>query len=279
MARRDSLAIPLTTCDEFRAARGRLKVGAAPGLDDIPAGLLSSLGDIPLRRIYHILCARIQGRDRSLVEAWAHTLRQAVPKPGKPHTVLAHWRPIQVVAVVSKRFELALWAALERTAPPVHASLVGFSPRRQPQEVTGSLATALRKSQEWRLPPVVASCDVAGAFDNMRLPHVAEALRQQRFHPAHVSNVLQGRMFAKATPWLGAIDAPAIRLRRGCRHGAPKTPSLRNRLLGPTVTAFVQEVGTGGGTGGLVERGARCTLRVDMGRQCVCHRGPGGGPP
>lgn len=53
-----------------------------------------------------------------------------------------------VVAVVSKGFNLALWAALERAAPPVLASLVGFSPGRQPQEVAGFLAMALRKSQE-----------------------------------------------------------------------------------------------------------------------------------
>lgn len=171
------------------------------------ARLLSALGDLPLRRIYHVFCARIQGWDRSPVEAWPHTLLQALPKPGRPHTALAHWRPIQ-------------WWRLSESGlswrPSGACQLGRFSPASSRRRSRASLPR--------HLPVEVASCDVAGVFRKLRLPYGAEALRQQCVHPAHVASVLQDRMFARTTPRLGVIDIPEIQLRRG--RGAPRTPSL-----------------------------------------------------
>lgn len=239
-SRVDGFALRLPGPDGLRQARDALRVTAAPGKDRVPVGLLLVLSPITLNEIQRAFDRRLLGFDPSPVEEWRSDLTIVLPKPGKDHCRAAGWRPISLVGAVAKWYESYLWVALLPYLRPLPACLVGFCAGRQTLEICSFLQLALSRSAEWRMPLYIASLDIEGAFDAMRLEHVAPAIAARGAPPQLVAAIVREQLDQRSTPCVASRHGGSFVRERGCRQGAPRTPALWNHFLAGPMERLTQ---------------------------------------
>lgn len=93
-------------------------------------------------------------------------------------------------------------------------------------DVAALVQMLLRKANEWKLPLAVVSVDVRAAFDRMRLPLVAAALRAQGAPAQLVAAWLTDAVRSSLTLGLGTATTAPTPLQVGCKQGGAFTPLL-----------------------------------------------------
>lgn len=126
-----------------------------------------------------------------------------------------------MVATAHKLFEGFWGKALKPHLRPLPMAILGFRAGCQPLDVSAPLQMFLRKAHEWHFPLAIVSMDVRAAFDRMRLPLVASALRV----PAQlVASWLTDAVGSSLTVALGPATAPPVQLQVGCKQRGAAIP-------------------------------------------------------
>lgn len=240
--------VPGTDCipenAEIDRAIADLRTGSAPGLDNIPVGLLKQA----LTTVGHGATARVPAllvAVRALTRAmWAagyipDALNEAelvsIPKPGKDATFPANQRPLSLTSIIYKICAKAVANRLQagitsgRIALPAiqNAYLKGEGCLTQVCALTEAAQRILEADPNPEDPLLAVLLDVQAAFDSV--PHELMLQAADRFGVGEETLRMIRAMYANATiaVRVGASHAGApFRVRRGVRQGCPASPLL-----------------------------------------------------
>ena len=206
---------------------------SSPGLDRIHNQHLSHLPPLYVARLLDICNASLA--TGTVPPAWKHSLVLPLPKPQKPLSSVASFRPISLLSCMSKVLERLVCSRLSfflETTGGVRKSQGGFRRRLSAVDQFARLEAAIRTSLARRESMVVVFCDLSSAFDSVW--HSALLYKLSRVGVkgtllAWLSSYLSGRSFQVF--YEGAISTRRP-VATGVPQGAVLSPLLFNVMLG-----------------------------------------------
>ncbi|KMQ85369.1 reverse transcriptase, partial [Lasius niger] len=165
--RDDEQEIPPVTLKELRSTiRHNLNAKKAPGYDLINGRIMKELPDIALLKLQYIInaCFKL----KYVPTHWKIAEVIVIPKPGKPPTEVASYRPISLLPIMSKVFERLFLIRLmpiiqERELIPSHQ--FGFRNKHSTIEQVHRITNIIEKALEEKKICAAVFLDVAQAFD------------------------------------------------------------------------------------------------------------------
>lgn len=167
--KRDRVKIPLVTLKELNLTiKTDLSGKKAPGYDLITGTIIKELSVIALRKLLQLINAAI--RLKYVPSQWKVGEVIMIPKPGKPLSEVASYRPISLLPVTSKIFEKLLLKRLqplieERSLIPDHQ--FGFRRKHSTIDQVHRIVNTIEKSLEAKQVCSSVFLDVSQAFDKV----------------------------------------------------------------------------------------------------------------
>ncbi len=163
--------IPLTNAKEVKQEiKSHVVLKKSPGFDLITGEILKQLPNKAIKKISDIINASFRLRYVPLTWKFAEVIM--IPKPGKPPSELASYRPISLLPVMSKLFERLL---LKRIKPEIEKSgavpshQFGFREKHSTIDQVHRITDLIEKSLEERKICSAIFLDIAQAFDKVWL--------------------------------------------------------------------------------------------------------------
>lgn len=163
--------IPLTNAKEVKQEiKSHVVLKKSPGYDLITGEILKQLPNKAIKKISDIINASF--RLRYVPLSWKFAEVIMIPKPGKPPSELASYRPISLLPVMSKLFERLL---LKRIKPEIEKSgavpshQFGFREKHSTIDQVHRITDLIEKSLEEKKICSAIFLDIAQAFDKVWL--------------------------------------------------------------------------------------------------------------
>ena len=165
----------------FRAAVKGFKNGKTPGPDEFRAECLKKLQIETIEYILDLFHASVQLN--YVPEAWREVKVIFIPKPGKTdYTNKRSFRPISLMSVMFKTLErLILWHIEEENLKqnPIHKLQFGFRKGRSTEHALSKAVNIIEKGINQRQYVLGAFCDIAGAFDNVKMDSIIKMMEKR----------------------------------------------------------------------------------------------------
>ena len=161
---------------EFDKALKDLSKNKSPGIDQLPAELLSSMGDTGLKRLYNLICKMYNTGE--VVSDFKESIVIPIPKKSGADRC-ENYRTISLTSHASKILTRIIYRRLEKT---VEAELdddqFGFRKNMGTREAILSLRLILEGRIRKGLPTFMAFVDLEKAFDNVNWRKIFEILKK-----------------------------------------------------------------------------------------------------
>lgn len=242
--RREAVSVSATVesvdAEIIKEAVSRIKTKKAPGLDGVPSEVVACVAGAFQADVLEVV------RDTLSVipSSWKRARVVLIPKPGKDPSTPGAFRPISILPVLSKVWEYALKAAIEKQTgkDPFHLSQFGF--RRgsgtveAALEVTRFAEGCVAKTKK-RLC-VMVTLDVKNAFNTLGWERILEELETRG-----VSGTLVRVMWDYfADRWVTVLT-PKARVDCEIRAGVPQGSVLGPFLWNIVYDGIVRELNKG----------------------------------
>ena len=177
------------TVDLVHEALAKLKPKKSPGLDRIPAELVLCLGKKYQEDIRELIWDSI--KRGKVPAAWKTARVVLIPKPGKDPMGAGAYRPISILPMLSKVWEYAVKALLEREMgpDPFHQMQYGFRRGSGTIEACMEVVSFADECKAKNRLCALIAIDVKNAFNAIRWPVVLRELERRG-----ISNALLGVM-------------------------------------------------------------------------------------
>ena len=223
-----SHGFPEITACEVRLAIKQMKKGKAPGPDNITLDLIRNAGE-PI----HVRLARLFNeclKKSKTPEEWNKAILILLYKNGDPRD-MNNQRPISLLNVIYKIFTKVITNRitdkLDENQPREQA---GFRRGYSTIDHLQTVNQIIEKTNEYKIPLVVALVDYTKAFDSVETEEVMSALEEQGVDQIYI-NVLR-HIYDHATSFIRLHkDSEPFQLERGVRQGDTCSPKLFTACL------------------------------------------------
>ena len=221
----DEVTRPVLTTEVVRLLQ-RLRPGKAPGPDGVSTDLLRA-ASFELADVLAVLFTASL-RTGHVPSRWRRAWVRLLPKPGKPHTSAADFRPISLTSCLGKILErlvarrLLLWCDSHDLLPREHS---GFRFGRDSIEQVVLLQQRTTQAFNGGLCTAVAALDIHKAYDSVW--HAGLLHRCRDLLPLPVTRWIAGFLRGRTAQVLedGALSSP-FATPGGVPQGSPLSPLL-----------------------------------------------------
>jgi hypothetical protein len=220
------------TAEDLDRIVADLRPGKAPGVDQLPVGLIKLLHPWTgrsLLRIYNA-CWRLG----YFPAAWKEgKLVILLKDPTGDAGSVKNYRPITLLPAYAKILEKLLKDMLTRTVSPLHSRhQFGFTSGRSTTDALLSFQTAVTEGN--RKYALSIFIDIRGAFDNVWWPGLFRVLRHKRI-PYEFLALLKSYLSDRTvTLTQGSVSVHKL-ITKGCPQGSVLGPTLWNFMLDPLI--------------------------------------------
>ena len=219
---------PEITASEVRFAVRQLKKETAPGPDSITVDLIRDAGEsIPIRlaRLFNECLKKSR-----TPEEWNKAILILLYKKGDPRD-MNNQRPISLLNVTYKIFTKVITNRitnkLDENQPREQA---GFRRGYSTIDHLQTVSQIIEKTNEYKIPLVVALVDYSKAFDSVETEEVMAALEEQGVDSVYIDILRQ--IYNHATSFIRLHkDSKPFKHRRGIRQGDTCSPKLFTACL------------------------------------------------
>ena len=223
-----SHGFPEITTFEVRLAIKQMKKGKAPGPDNITLDLIAD-ADEPI----HVRLAQLFNKclkESKTPEEWNKAILILLYKKGDPRDMNNH-RPISLLSVIYKIFTKVITNRiankLDENQPREQA---GFRKGYSTIDHLQTVHQIIEKTNEYKIPLVVALVDYTKAFDSVETEEVMAALEEQGVDQVYI-RILR-HIYEHATSIIRLhMDSEPFQLKRGVRQGDTSSPKLFTACL------------------------------------------------
>ena len=218
---------PITEEEIFPVVQ-QCKRGKSAGRDGVTYELIEILMQTELKEAYVAWYNRILDGTEAIPEEWCVSQATFLPKVSEP-TLPAHLRPIVLSSTPAKVFTKILLLRLRSLFGPTVSGQIGCIPGRQTADGACAVQKAIRLSNQWKLPLVIAKLDVKQAFDHV--DHRAISKYLASLGPSREAFFLLSLILQSSMCLNIAGREWRQKLRRGVVQGSAYSAELFARLL------------------------------------------------
>ena len=110
----------------------------------MPWEALQTLDDANFQLVFEAFQQGIRNPSEPTMELWSTELYFMLAKAGKPACLASSWRPIALLSVVRKAYEMYLWLEMDLYMALMPSFLLGVRAQRQPMDAPEHLRPLLQ---------------------------------------------------------------------------------------------------------------------------------------
>ena len=217
---------PPPLMSEIESAINGIKLGKAPGSDEIPIELIRSGGQVT-KQVMHKICTEVW-ETGEWPEDWGSSTFIPIPKKGDI-SQCTNYRTISLVSHASKvLLKVILNRIQTKTEHELPDEQAGFRPGRGTRDQTTNLRIIMAKHREYNQPLYMCFIDFRKAFDSVQHEKLWWTMLDMGY-PPHLVNLL-AKLYKnqKAAVRVAGVVSDWFRIGKGVRQGCILSPYLFN---------------------------------------------------